>query len=582
MSTIKGLEQTAKARSCLTPEVRKKAGEAKHQNFLIKNIVNEAIKEVLLDDTKKGTPQYKQFLDAYIKTAIKNPNSQAAGFFADRIIAKDLLTVLDTQHEKELARDLDFTRYRILNQFYDRQREVMQEINHRKRIMCLTSRRTGKSTMAAGIIDLVSVKKESDIIYFNRTFANGIKQVFDNVIKYADSVDLKITEKKKSDGYIKFANGSSLQVFGNSNNAEADKARGYKARCVIIDEVGHQRNLDYLLNEVIYPLMADYEDSTLLLLGTPSRIPHHFSTKIWESDSSFRKYNWSMIENPYIPKAREFIEEICKAKGLSIESPFIQREYFGKIAPDTEAIIFKKRSYLDSNTIAKIKSGEIKITDIVIGVDYGFSDFNSMITLAYNRHEKTSFVIEESKFNRATVSEIIERVKKHHANAKEILEGLRINPEDHLKIYADTNEESITADLMVKHKLPAYNCYKYDKMFAIEMLADELRAGRMAIPKDGVLDSEMERTLYARNEEDDIINEIDETAFHADAIMALLYASRKAFFDMDYGINFKESQPKTKESQPKTSDYITDSNGTIVDVNLSNDSGNFEDSGIVG
>ena len=575
MSSTKGLKQTAKARSLLTPAVRKKAGETKHQNFLIKNIVNEAIKEMLLDDTKKGTPQYKQFLDSYIKTAITDPNSQAAGFFADRIIAKDLLTVLDTQHEKELARDLDFTRYRILNQFYDRQREVMQEINHRKRIMCLTSRRTGKSTMAAGIVDLVSVNKESDIIYFNRTFANGIKQVFDNVIKYADSVDLKITEKKKSDGYIKFANGSSLQIFGNSNNAEADKARGYKARCVIIDEVGHQRNLDYLLNEVIYPLMADYEDSTLLLLGTPSRIPHHFSTKIWESDSSFRKYNWSMIENPYIPKAREFIEEICKAKGLSIESPFIQREYFGKIAPDTEAIIFKKRSYLDSDTISKIKSGEIKITDIVIGVDYGFSDFNSMITLAYNRHEKTSFVIEESKFNRATVSEIIERVKKHHANAKGILEGLRINPEDHLKIYADTNEESITADLMVKHKLPAYNCYKYDKMFAIEMLADELRAGRMAIPKGGILDSEMERTLYARNDEDDIINEIDETAFHADAIMALLYASRKAFFDMDYDINFKESQPKT-------SDYITDSNGTIVDVNLSDDSGNFENSGIVG
>ena len=143
MSSTKGLEQTAKARSLLTPAVRKKAGETKHQNFLIKNIVNEAIKEMLLDETKKGTPQYKQFLDSYIKTAITDPNSQAAGFFADRILAKDLLTVLDTQHEKELARDLDFTRYRILNQFYDRQREVMQEINHRKRIMCLTSRRTG-------------------------------------------------------------------------------------------------------------------------------------------------------------------------------------------------------------------------------------------------------------------------------------------------------------------------------------------------------------------------------------------------------------------------------------------------------
>jgi len=568
-------EKASRARRGITAESRKKQGQSHSQNVMIKNIVNEAIKEMLLDETKKGTPQYKQFLDAYIHTAIKDPNSQAAGFFADRIIAKDLLTVLDTQHEKELARDLDFTRYRILNQFYDRQREVMQEINHRKRIMCLTSRRTGKSTMAAGIIDLVSVKKESDIIYFNRTFANGIKQVFDNVLKYADSVDLKITEKKKSDGYIKFANGSSLQIFGNSNNAEADKARGYKARCVIIDEVGHQRNLDYLLNEVIYPLMADYEDSTLLLLGTPSRIPHHYSSKIWESDTSFRKYNWSMIENPYIPKAKEFIDEICKAKGLTIESPFIQREYFGKIAPDTEAIIFKKRSYCDEDIVEKIRGGHVRITDISIGVDYGFSDYNAIVTLAYNKHDKTSCVLEESKFNRAAVSEIVEKIKEHYRNAFELCEKVKINPDDHVRIYADTNEESITADLMVRHKLPAYNCYKYDKMYAVEMLADELRSGRMLIKKSGILDNEMDRILYARDDEDNIINEIDEETYHADAIMALLYASRKAFFDMDYDINFKESAPKT-------SDFTTDESGTITGYNTADTLGNFEDSGIVG
>ena len=39
--------------------------------------------------------------------------------------------------EKEMNKDLDFMRYRILKQFYDKQREVMLEVNHRKRIMCL-------------------------------------------------------------------------------------------------------------------------------------------------------------------------------------------------------------------------------------------------------------------------------------------------------------------------------------------------------------------------------------------------------------------------------------------------------------
>ena len=114
-------------------------------------------------------------------------------------------------------------------------------------------------------------------------------------------------------------------------------------------------------------------------------------------------------------------------------------------------------------------------------------------------------------------------------------------------------------------------------MFAVEMLADELRAGRMKITEGGFLDDEMDRLLYKRNDEDDIINEIDEDVFHADAVMALLYASRKAFFDMDYDINFKETKPKR-------SDFITDSKGNITDINIISDadSGNFEDSGIVG
>lgn len=569
-------QSAANARKNITKESRKKQGQTRTRNFRIKTIVGEAIENMLLSEDSKGTPQFETFIKNYMESAQKDPKSQAAQFFAERIIDKNILDVLDSRHDKEMAKDSDFMRYRILKQFYDKQREVMLEVNHRKRLFCLTSRRTGKSTMAAGIINLVAITKESEIIYYNKTFANGIKQVFDNVVKYSDSIDLKIKKQSKADGSIEWANGSKLQILGNSNNAEADKARGFKARCVIIDEIGHQRNIDYLLNEVIYPLMADYEDSTVILLGTPSRIPHHFSTKIWEQDSSFRKYNWSFLENPYIPKAKEFLDDICKAKGVTIESPFIQREYFGKIAPDTEAIIFKKRSYI-TNLEKQIKSGKIRFTDVAIGVDYGFSDYNAMCTLVYNRHTKESWELETSKFNRATVSEIIETVKKHYEHAKKLCESVRINPDDHIKIYADTNEESITADLMVKHKLPAYNCYKYDKMFAIEMLADELRSGRMKITQGGYLDDEMDRMLYARNEEDDIINEIDESVFHADAIMALLYASRKAFFDMDYDINFKESEPKH-------SDFITDSKGNITDVNFSNDkdSGNYEDIGIIG
>lgn len=562
-------ERAVNARKKISKDSRKKQGETKHQNFLIKNIVNDYLRDMLLQEAKGGEANYKQFLDEYMKQAIKNPNSQAAAFFADRIIAKDILSVLDAKHEKEMARDLDFLRYRVLKQFYDKQREVILELNHRDKIMCLTSRRTGKSTLAAGAIVTCAIDNDSSILYFNRTFENGKKQIFDNVIKYSDSVNFGIMESRKTDGFIKFNNGSTLQIFGNANNQEADKARGFKARLVIIDEIGHQRNLDYLINEVLTPLMADYKDSTLLLLGTPSRLPNHFSSKIWENDKTFKKYNWSLLENPYIPNAQKVIDDICKAKGISIDTPFIQREYFGKIAPDTDALIYRKRSYFES-----LESEAVMITDIVIGVDYGFSDFNAISVIAYNRHDKKSFMIEEEKFNRATVSDIIAVIKRHYEDAKKTLEKFRVNPQDHLTIWADTNEESITADLMIKHKMPAFNCYKYDKMYAVEMLKDELATGRMKILKGGYFDDECNKILYARDDDDNIINEIDDTYFHADSLMSVLYASRKMFFDMDYDVSFKESRPKV-------SMFETDSKGTIQGYTTT-ETTSFEDSGIVG
>ena len=100
-----------------------------------------------------------------------------------------------------------------------------------------------------------------------------------------------------------------------------------------------------------------------------------------------------------------------------------------------------------------------------------------------------------------------------------------------VRIYADTNEQSITYELFSVEKLPAYNAYKYNKMAAMAQLADKLRIGMLQY-NDNILQDEYERTLYKRDDEDNILPEIDDDVFHPDAIMALLYASRQVFFDM--------------------------------------------------
>lgn len=510
-----------------SPEEIKKREETKRVNKAIKNLVYEQLKQDLLNgDSAKQKPYYQTFLNNYLKQALKDPNGRPATTIASMIFTPDILTALDASHEREMANDINFALYKLNEDYFQEQRDVLIEINHSKKMLVCCSRRSGKSFMCAGAIVKSALKNPgSRIIYINLTFKNAVKQIWDNVIKASEAVGLQIDKSSKNDGEIEWVNGSSLRIKGNSNNAEADTLRGEsKVSLVVIDEAFHQKNMEYAINEVIMPFLADLGDkATILCTGTPPRIPHTYMEKLWSNDKTWRHYHWTAENNPHIPDFEKFIEEVCKAKGLTKDAPFIQREYYGVIgAYDTEAMVFKNyQTYTELPT-------SFTANRIAIGCDWGFSDYNSIITVAYNTQSGEAYVIEEKKFNKATVSEIITEVKRSYETAKNRF-GI-----DDIQILCDTNEQSITYELYANQHLPAYNAYKYDKASAIAQLSDWLRSGKIKVNANDIyLKDEFERTLYKRDEDDDsILPEIDDDIFHPDAIMALLYASRTIAFDM--------------------------------------------------
>ena len=510
-----------------SPEEIKKREETKRVNKAIKNLVYEQLKQDLLNGyNAKQKPYYQTFLNNYLKQALKDPNGRPASTVASMIFTPDVLTALDASHEREMANDINFALYKLNEDYFQEQRDVLVEINHSKKILVCCSRRAGKSYFCAGAIVKSALKNPgSRIIYINLTFKNAVKQIWDNVIKASEETGLQIDKSSKNDGEIEWVNGSSLRIKGNSNNAEADTLRGEsKVSLVVIDEAFHQKNMEYAINEVIMPFLADLGDkATILCTGTPPRIPHTYMEKLWSNDKTWRHYHWTAENNPHIPDFEKFIEEVCKAKGLTKDAPFIQREYYGVIgAYDTEAMVFKNyQTYTELPT-------SFTANRIAIGCDWGFSDYNSIITVAYNTQSGEAYVIEEKKFNKATVSEIITEVKRSYEAAKNRF-GI-----DDIQILCDTNEQSITYELYANQHLPAYNAYKYDKASAIAQLSDWLRSGKIKVNANDIyLKDEFERTLYKRDEDDDsILPEIDDDIFHPDAIMALLYASRTIAFDM--------------------------------------------------
>lgn len=515
------------------------------QNKLIKEYKTEVydnLREQLFTSTEDESGDINspisKFVKRYVNEAILDPTSKAANVLASTIFKDNLLELLDSDKSEEMRKNKDFNEYRLIKQFYDRQRDIMLDCNKFRKIIAITSRRTGKTTMNAGLCVFECLTPNSNVAYINLTFTNAVEQIFELIVDYANSIGFSINFKSKSEGVIRFNNGSRIKITGNSNNSEADKLRGFNCRLAIIDEIGHQRNIDYLVNEILVPQMADYTDSTLLLTGTPSRVPNHFSTRIFNSDNEYKKYHFTMLDNPFIPNPRKLIEEEAASKGMGINTPFIRREYFGEFVSDLEAIVFKDyKSYKELPDLT-----DFNPIGINIGGDYGYKDYNGIVTVIYNKEK--AIVLKEDKFNKANVSKIIEKMLSHYDFAVGLNKKYGWNIP--VKIYADYNEESITKELMIKYKVPAFNCYKYDKAYAIEKLAEMSRTGRLLVPEGGLCADEMEQTLYDRDAKTDaIISELSDD-YHPDILMALLYASRRMFYDMGLDVKYKFQEGEEK------------------------------------
>ena len=511
-----------------TKEAIAKNVATRQANVLMKDLIYNHLKESLLQQDKSGIEYYSRFLEKALKEAMDDPNSRTGQMVMSLILKENAVEELDKIAENERNKDVDFMHYKLLKNLFKEQRDFLMDDTQFRKQIAICGRRAGKTYSNARRLAWTCIKPHSPCLYLNLNFSNAINQMWDETHKAVEEVGLRIKQESKAEGYIEFTNGSKITFRGNTNKAEADKGRGYSYRLVIIDEAGHQKNMQYLMDEVLRPCMADFADSVLIATGTPPRVPHTWAEKAW-NDPTFKKYHWTMFENPHMPDPEQFIQEECVSKGVTKESSFIQREYYGTMgAYDTEAQVFKGRKTYD----VPEKPEMLNYTNICIGVDFGFSDYNSVITLAYNKNTRQAWVLRENKFNHSDITGIVNIIKEHDEAAKELLMKKGLTPE--VDVFCDNNEKSIIAELKRNYGVRAYPAWKHDKAMAIEQLAEELRTGRMVIPNKGALNDEMDSILYKRDEGTDaIIPELDEElGIHPDAMFALLYASRQYFHDL--------------------------------------------------
>jgi len=496
--------------------------DGKHRR--ITPVVQEEIRDKLLGIEKNGHSYMTNFINNFLQEAKNNPNSQAARLLAASIFDEKLLATLDETLNKQMNRDLSFAVYNIRKTLYDKQQEVFDNDTD-KIILIINSRRSGKTELMGRELVKRLLKPDQHVVYINRSFDAAVRQIskpFETAMNAVGDA-LKIVQGSIGGGLVQFDNGSWLLIIGNNNASDVNKIRGEKVSLAVIDEFGHMRHLRELVQEVLQPATIDYADSQMIFVGTPPRTKVSFAHDLW-NNGSVKRYHWTFMDNPFIPNREKVIEEACKLYGVSPDSNFIKREYMGDInAYDSEAIYIKKyfKEEPDKNKLYHYA---------YVGVDPGYEDKAAVVGILANKNEKKMYVIKDWSEAKKGVNERAEKIQEM---VKYLKDNFKLDREP--MVICDTNEKDAAQDLYTTYHIPNVAlAYKYDKDYALDQLSDWCTAGTVVFSNNAKASIEdADNMIWKRDEDTDVIlHELDDDAYHGNAMFAILYCSRQFAYDV--------------------------------------------------
>lgn len=330
-------------------------------------------------------------------------------------------------------------------------------------VMADCSRRSGKTEVCA--YDLLNTAISTPgitCIYITLTRSNAERIVWKKILDVNNSYHLG-GEANISKLSISFPNGSCIYLSGCNDKSELDKFRGLALKLVYIDEIQSFKSfVEDLVDEVLAPALMDYAGK-LKCIGTPAALQSGYFWAL-KNNAEYSHHHWTFWQNPYIAiksgmTHQEILDRELKRRGVAVEHPSIQREFFGKWENDTESLVFqfdKRRNGYNHLP---------ELTDYVIGLDFGTDDADAIAVLGWHKHSRQCYLVEEFVKKDQTVSEIVKEVELRYEKYKP------------LKIVADTgaNGKKIALEISKRLGVPVHAAEKARKIEHITWINDALR-----------------------------------------------------------------------------------------------------------
>lgn len=378
------------------------------------------------------------------------------------------------------------------------------------------SRRSGKTTgLALRFFKAMETHPKSQSIYLSLT-QDSARSILWPVLQEIDEkykIGCEFTESKLE---VKHPNGAKLKLMGADLKNFIKRLRGRKYPAVGIDEIQDMGpHVQSLIDDVLTPSIADYADGWLAITGTPGPVPQGYFFDVTQNGKyGYNLHNWTVLENPHMPNATAFLDDLKKKRAWTNDNPTYRREWLNQWVLDVESLWVK---YSEKINHYQQLPKEHK-WNYILGVDIGFNDADAIAVVAWSETSPSTYLVEENLMTKQGITALVDSIdamqKKYNA----------------YKIVMDEGGlgKKIAEDLRQRFGCPIEPADKAHKQSNVEFLNDALRTGKFMAKGASrfAQDSYLIQIDWDKSAPNKIVIKKKP---HSDIIDAVLYAFRESY-----------------------------------------------------
>ena len=363
----------------------------------------------------------------------------------------------------------------MVRSLHPKQLEFFEDVSKKRLARC--SRRAGKTHLAAvGLVD-AAVKFPGTLVPYITLSIKNARRILWTTLRQLEGRYAMGMEFLENALTVKFPNGSQIILGGCQDREEVEKFRGPAYGRIICDESQSIKTsiLENLIDDVLEAATLDL-NGEMWLFGTPAAgASGYFFDCDQLKRSSWTSFSWTLLENPHLPGARDWLAQRKAENGWEDSDPTYRREYLGEWVRDENSLVYsfsKKRNLVEEMPEVQWQYG--------LGIDLGFSDATALVVVAWSDEVPETYVVDVEKHHGFAVDDIARRVRWLETEY-----GFD-------RIVADTGGLGvmIIEELNKRHSLSIEAAKKRQKFDHIELMNADLKKGKLL-----VLETESTRAL---------------------------------------------------------------------------------------